>query len=161
MIAKHLHLGEPIRIGDFNGIYSRYVPKFSEKVSCSGFKKYLPFLLEKHDDMFEFQVTVYSGLKKNCMPLPPLKQFCMHRRYSAVVCLLLCAYHANILLNLCCGFYVWMKHLIKKVQQNHNYMCHIICKIIFRFKLSLNSYWQNITFHKMDPNLTYSKNHNL
>ena len=29
---------------------------------------------------------------------------------------------------------------------NHNYMCHICAKEIFKFELQLSSYWQNIKF---------------
>ena len=29
---------------------------------------------------------------------------------------------------------------------NRNYMCHIMCKTIFRYELYLSNYWQNIKF---------------
>ena len=34
---------------------------------------------------------------------------------------------------------------------NHNYMCHTCAKEVFKFKLQLSSYWQNIKFSRYCP----------
>ena len=52
--------------------------------------------------------------------------------------------------NRCSGNEMWCAVV------NHNHIRHIMCKRIFRFKLYLGSYWQNIIFlNEFAPNFTY------
>ena len=42
-------------------------------------------------------------------------------------------------------------------KDNHSYMCHIMCKGIFRFELILSSYSQNVNFSGIAPYFTFSQ----
>ena len=49
---------------------------------------------------------------------------------------------------------------VSPAADNHNHMCHIMCKRIFIsfFELPLSSYWQNNKFSRMStPNFTFTK----